>query len=76
MVAYEGVVIAAERDAGSLRTMEENASKFGTHNIEIIPEITVEALEKLPTPRLAFIVAQESTIENDIVTLLKSKSED
>ncbi len=45
MVAYEGVVIAAERDAGSLRTMEENASKFGTHNIEIIPEITVEALE-------------------------------
>ena len=44
---------------------------FGTHNIEIIPEITVEALEKLPTPRLAFIVAQESTIENDIVTLLK-----
>ena len=71
MVAYEGVVIAAERDAGSLRTMEENASKFGTHNIEIIPEITVEALEKLPTPRLAFIVAQKSTIENDIVTLLK-----
>ena len=67
MVAYEGVVIAAERDAGSLRTMEENASKFGTHNIEIIPEITVEALEKLPTPRLAFIVAQKSTIENDIV---------
>ena len=57
MVAYEGVVIAAERDAGSLRTMEENASKFGTHNIEIIPEITVEA--------------QKSTIENDIVTLLK-----
>ncbi len=31
----------------------------------------VEALEKLPTPRLAFIVAQKSTIENDIVTLLK-----
>lgn len=54
-----------------LGTMEENASKFGTHNIEIIPEITVEALEKLPTPRLAFIVAQKSTIENDIVTLLK-----
>ena len=44
MVAYEGVVIAAERDAGSLRTMEENASKFGTHKIEIIPESTVEAL--------------------------------
>ena len=44
----KGVIIAAERDAGSLRTMEENASKFGTHNIEIIPEITVEALEKLP----------------------------
>ena len=35
MVAYEGVIIADERDAGSYRTMEENVDKFGVHNIII-----------------------------------------
>lgn len=71
MIAYEGVVIAAERDAGSLRAMEENVSKFGVHNVEIIPDLKEETFAKLPTPRLAFIVATRENIENDIETLLK-----
>ena len=71
MVAYEGVIIAVERDAGSLRSMEENVSKFGVHNTEIISDVTEEALSKLPVPRIAFIVATRKDIENDIATLLK-----
>lgn len=71
MVAYEGVIIAAERDAGSLRTMEENVAKFGVHNVEIISDLKEETLKKLPIPRVAFIVATREDIENDIVSLLK-----
>ncbi len=73
MVAYEGVIIAGERDKGSLRTMEENVSKFGVHNIEIISDLEEETLKKLPTPRVAFIVAQKENLENDIKTLLAVK---
>lgn len=71
MVAYEGVIIAAERDAGSLRAMEENVSKFGVHNVEIISDLSDETLAKIPKPRVAFIVATREDIENDIVSLLK-----
>jgi precorrin-6Y C5,15-methyltransferase (decarboxylating) len=71
MVAYEGVIIAAERDAGSLRAMEENVSKFGVHNVEIISDLKEETLSKLPVPRIAFIVATREDIEKDIESLLK-----
>ena len=70
MVAYEGVIIAAERDEGSLRSMEENVSKFGVHNVEIISDLKEETLKALPVPRIAFIVATKENIENDIVSLL------
>lgn len=71
MVAYEGVIIADERDKGSLRTMEENVSKFGVHNVEIISDLKEETLKALPTPRVAFIVATREDIENDITSLMK-----
>ena len=70
MVAYEGVIIADERDAGSCRTMEENVDKFGVHNIEIISDLKEETLKNLPTPRIAFIVATKEHIEDDIISLL------
>lgn len=71
MVAYEGVIIADERDAGSFRTMEENADKFGVHNVEIISDLKEDTLKNLPTPRISFIVADRENMENDIVSLLK-----
>lgn len=71
MVAYEGVIIADERDAGSLRTMEENVAKFGVHNVEIISDLKEETLKGLPVPRVAFIVATREDIEADIRSLLK-----
>lgn len=71
MVAYEGVIIATERDKGSLRAMEENVSKFGVHNVEIISDLKEETLSNLPIPRVAFIVATRENIENDIASMLK-----
>lgn len=71
MVANEGVIIAAERDNGSLRAMEENVAKFGVHNVEIISDLSEATLSKIPVPRLAFIVATREDIENDIKNLLK-----
>ena len=71
MVAYEGVIIADERDAGSFRTMEENVDKFGVHNVEIISDLKEDTLKNLPTPRISFIVADRENMENDIVSLLK-----
>jgi precorrin-6Y C5,15-methyltransferase (decarboxylating) len=71
MVAYEGVIIADERDKGSLRTMEENVSKFGVHNVEIISDLNENTLKELPIPRIAFIVATRDKLEDDLVSLLK-----
>lgn len=70
MVAYEGVIIATERDAGSKRAMEENVNKFGVHNVEIVEKLEEVTKNNLPIPRIAFIVATREDIENDIKTLL------
>lgn len=70
-MAYEGLVIAVERDKGSLRSMEENAAKFGVHNVEIVSDVTPELYEGLHTPRLAFIVATKRNIESDVMNFLK-----
>ena len=71
MIAYEGVIIADERDAGSKRTMEENIDKFGVHNVEVITDLEEETLKNLPVPRLAFIVAKKGEIRKDIESILK-----
>lgn len=71
MVAYEGVIIATERDAGSLRAMEENVNKFGVHNVEIVEHIEDVRTKNLPVPRVAFIVATSDHIESDIKKLLE-----
>lgn len=71
IMAYEGLVIAVERDKGSLRSMEENVAKFGVHNVEIVDNVKPETYENLKTPRLAFIVATKRDIESDIINFLK-----
>lgn len=70
-MAYEGLVIAVERDKESLRSMEENVAKFGVHNVEIVSDVTPELYENFYTPRLAFIVATKRNIESDIINFLK-----
>lgn len=74
IIASEGTVIAVENNPGSMASMEENADKFGVHNIEIIPRLTPNTLANLPTPRIAFIVASK-TLESDIEALLAKNPE-
>ena len=69
IIASEGTVIAVENNPGSMASMEENADKFGVHNIEIIPRLSAGTLTNLPVPRIAFIVASK-TLESDIEALL------
>ncbi len=68
--ASEGTIIAVEPDSRDMRAMQDNVSKFGVHNIEIISGVTKENLAKVPTPRLSFIVASKR-LEEEIKVLLE-----
>ena len=70
IIAGEGQIIAVEPSRQDMKYMEENVAKFGLHNVEIIPDLSNESLEKIPVPRLAFIVATKY-LEEDIRRLLK-----
>lgn len=68
--ASEGTIIAVEPDERDMRSLQDNVSKFGVNNIEIISNITSMAMKNLPRPRLAFIVASKR-LENEIKVLLQ-----
>lgn len=72
IAASEGTIIAVEPDAGSMRAMEENAAKFGVHNVEIMEGVDEEAWKEIPVPRLAFIVADKHLEENIAALLQKN----
>ncbi len=57
MIAAEGSVIAVEYDSRDLATMRCNADKFGLNNVIIVESLEGGALDQLPVPNLAFIVA-------------------
>ncbi|MCD8118736.1 MAG: Precorrin-6B methylase 2 [Lachnospiraceae bacterium] len=73
IAAASGTIIAVEPDSGSEQSMRENAAKFGVHNVEIISNLVPGALDDLPTPRLAFLVASDHT-EAEIEVLLQKNS--
>ena len=68
--ASEGTIIAVEPDERDMRSLQDNVSKFGVHNVNIIPKLCQENLKDVPTPRLAFIVASER-LEDEIKVLLE-----
>jgi precorrin-6B methylase 2 len=70
MLAAKGTIIAVETDNGSSVSMSENVDKFGVHNVEIVPDVSLETMRNLPVPRLAFIVASPK-MEEQISDLLK-----
>ena len=69
-VAGDGTIICVENDKGAKETMEDNVKQFGVHNVMIIPDLSQESMDKIPTPRLSFIVANKH-LEEDIARLLK-----
>ncbi len=70
MLAPEGTVIAVEYSASDRRTLEENAAKFGIHNISIIDHVDDHSLASQPQPQLAFLVASAS-MEQELECLLR-----
>ncbi len=68
-IASEGTIVAVEPDEQDKKSMEENVSKFGLYNVDIIPDLSPESLDSIPVPRLAFIVATKY-LEKDIERLL------
>ncbi len=70
MIANEGTIIAVEYAVGDRETMEDNLTKFGLNNIEIVSDCEVATLKEHPAPSLAFIVATKN-LENEIKNLLE-----
>ncbi|MGN0438364.1 MAG: Precorrin-6B methylase 2 [Lachnospiraceae bacterium] len=70
IVASEGTIIAVEPDERDMRSLQDNVSKFGVHNVEIIPKLSKENMENIPVPRLAFIVAS-NRLEEEMKVLLE-----
>ena len=69
-IAGDGTIICVENDKGAKETMEDNVKQFGVHNVKIIPDLSQESMDSIPTPRLSFIVANKH-LEEDIARLLK-----
>ncbi len=69
-VAGDGTIICVENDKGAKETMEDNVKQFGVHNVMIVPDLGPESMDKIPVPRLSFIVANKH-LEEDIERLLK-----
>lgn len=70
LLAPEGTVVAVEYSASDRRTLEENALKFGIHNISIIDHVDDHSLASQPQPQLAFLVASAS-MEQELECLLR-----
>ena len=70
ILAPEGTVIAVEYSLADRVTMEENANKFGVHNITIIDHVDEETMRGLPVPEMTMLVASAS-MEQEMECLLK-----
>lgn len=57
MIASGGSVVAVEYDSRDYSTMKANAEKFGLNNVSVVQSLEDDALESLPAPDIAFIVA-------------------
>jgi precorrin-6Y C5,15-methyltransferase (decarboxylating) len=69
MIAGEGSIIAVEYDRRDQETMKCNVDKFGLNNVIIVESLEDGALDDLPVPDIAFIVASPR-IDNEIKSLL------
>jgi precorrin-6B methylase 2 len=69
MIVAEGNVIAVEYDRRDWNTMKENVAKFGLHNVTIVKSLENGVPDKLPVPKIAFIVASPR-IDSEIKSLL------
>lgn len=57
VIAGEGTIEAVETVPADMATLAENVEKFGLTNIEIVSDTAELIKERMPVPRLSFIVA-------------------
>ncbi len=60
MMAGEGTVIAVEYKERDRETMEENVSRFGLTNVEIVDHVGEDTMKDLPVPETTMLVASAS----------------
>ena len=60
MTAGEGTVIAVEYKERDRETMEENVSRFGLTNVEIVDHVGEDTMGELPVPETCMVVASAS----------------
>ncbi len=70
MMAGEGTVIAVEYKERDRETMEENVSRFGLTNVEIVDHVSEDTMKDLPVPEVCMVVASAS-FEQELEYLIK-----
>ncbi|MCR4690149.1 MAG: precorrin-6B methylase [Lachnospiraceae bacterium] len=70
MMAGEGTVIAVEYKERDRETMEENVSRFGLTNIEIVDHVGEDTMANLPVPEACMMVASAS-FEQELAYMTK-----
>ncbi|MBO4336615.1 MAG: precorrin-6B methylase [Lachnospiraceae bacterium] len=70
MTAGEGTVIAVEYKERDRETMEENVSRFGLTNVEIVDHVGEDTMGNLPVPETCMVVASAS-FEQELEYLTK-----
>lgn len=73
--ARRGHVYAIERKEIAVEQLRENARKFCTGNLTVIPGIAPDACEELPAPTHAFIGGSSGNMK-EIIGLLLKKNQD
>ena len=68
MMAGEGTVIAVEYKERDRETMEENVSRFGLTNVEIVDHVGEDTMKNLPVPETTMLVASAS-LEHELAYL-------
>ena len=74
MMAGEGTVIAVEYKERDRETMEENVSRFGLTNVEIVDRVGEDTMKDLPVPEVCMVVASAS-FEQELEYLTKLNPE-
>ena len=70
----EGTVIAVEYNANDRNTLEDNVTRFGLNNVDIIDHVDEETMKGLPIPDVTMLVASAS-MEQEMKCLLKLNPE-
>ena len=66
----EGTIIAVEYNHNDRRTLEDNLTQFGLHNVTVIDHFSAETMKGLPVPDVTMLVASAS-MEQEMKVLLE-----